>query len=144
MMLVTGNRIRCAATLCWLLAPLAWMAVIYWFSAQSGLPQAPDPLIDLLLKKGAHMAAYAGLLVLWWRAFSAIGRPRVSSPPAAITIAWVLTVLYAVSDEYHQKHVLGRHGRLTDAAIDAAGASFAVLGLWLGARIHARRSRLRL
>jgi len=120
------------------------MALIYWFSAQSRLPQAPDPLFDLLIKKGAHMAEYAVLLVLWWRALSAVGRPRVTHRPAAIIVAWVLTVLYAASDEYHQRFVLGRHGRLTDAAIDAVGASLAVLGLWLGARLHTGRSRLKL
>jgi VanZ family protein len=143
MMLVTRIRLCRAATLFWLLAPLAWMAVIYWFSAQPALPQAPDPLMDLLLKKGAHMAAYAVLLVLWWRALSAAGRLRSTSPTAAVIIAWTLTVLYAASDEYHQRYVPGRHGRLTDATIDAVGASLAVLGLWLGVRLHARRLRLK-
>ena len=140
----TGNRIRRASTLCWLVAPLAWMAVIYWFSAQSTLPHAPDTLTDLLVKKGSHVVEYAVLLVLWWRALYAVGRTRVTLRPSAMVIVWVLTVLYALSDEYHQKFVLGRHGRLTDAAIDAAGASLVVLGLWLNARLHARRSRLKL
>ena len=144
MLLEKRNRLRRALTLCWLIAPQAWMGVIYWFSAQPKLPHAPDALMDLLLRKGAHMAEYAVLLLLWWRALSVLQRPRLAPRVATVIMAWTLTVLYAASDEYHQTFVPGRHGRLMDAAIDAAGASLAVLGLWLGARFQAWRSRLKL
>jgi len=107
------------------LPPLAWMAVIFWFSAQPQLPQAPGPFWDILIKKGAHMAEYAILVVLWWRALST--RVKRFSP---LGLAWGLAVLYAISDEYHQTFVPGRHGRALDVIIDTAGATLAVLILW--------------
>jgi VanZ family protein len=101
------------------------MLLIYVFSAQPALPHAPDPLWDLLLKKAAHMAAYTILCVLLWRALN-----RRVSGPVALGMAWVLTALYALSDEFHQAYVPGRHGSVFDVAIDGVGGLIAVLGLW--------------
>lgn len=42
-------------------------------------------------------------------------------------IAFLLTVLYAVSDEFHQLFVVGREGRILDVMIDSLGA----LIIWL-------------
>lgn len=106
----------------WLLPPL-WMAAIF---VVSGTPSERIPRIgawDLLLKKGGHMAAYALLAFLWVR-------PWQHRLPAARAgcLALVLTVLYAISDEYHQTFVPGRDGSVTDVLVDAAGAC---LALWL-------------
>ena len=127
----------------WLLAPFAWMAVIYWFSAQSRLPHPREPLLDLLLGKGAHMAEYAVLAGLWWRALSVIRTARRGSLATLLAVTWTVTVLYAASDEYHQLFVPGRHGRVTDVGIDAAGALLAVVGLWVTIRRRATRSKPR-
>jgi len=45
-------------------------------------------------------------------------------------LAWAffLTMIYAISDEYHQSFVPGRSGNLADLVIDATGAA---AGLWL-------------
>lgn len=107
------------------LPPLAWMLLIYVLSAQPTLPHAPDPLWDLLLKKVAHTAAYTVLCVLLWRAL----KRRVGGL-GALGAAWLLTALYALSDEFHQAYVPGRHGNVLDVAIDGVGALLAVLGLW--------------
>jgi len=111
------------------LPPVGWMTLIYVMSAQPTLPHARDQLWDLLLKKGAHMAEYAILLVLLWRAWAA--RPRRTSP---LGLAWVLTILYAVSDEFHQTFVPGRNGNAFDVLFDGMGASLAALGVWLTVR----------
>ena len=50
------------------LPPVVWMILIFVMSAQPDLPEASRPGWDLLLKKGAHMAEYAILLWLLWRA----------------------------------------------------------------------------
>jgi len=107
------------------------MALIFWFSHQPDLPRAPAPLLDLLVKKGLHAAAYGALALLWLRALRAAGAPA----PAAL--AFALSVLYAVLDEWHQSFVPGRSGRLADVFIDAAGAAAALAAV---AR-HARRGR---
>ena len=83
------------------LAVALWMGLIFAFSAQSRLPSAPQPWLDFLFKKSAHFAVFATLAALLWRAFE--WRPR------AWIWAWLLTVIYAISDEWHQSFVAGRH-----------------------------------
>ena len=53
--------------------------------------------------------------------------------------AWALTlaVLYAITDEFHQGGVAGRHAAAVDVGIDAAGALVAVMAIGL---IRSRRS----
>ena len=99
-----------------------WMALIFFLSSQSQLPSPPDPLADLIFKKGAHFTVYAVLAVLFRRAL----------PPGRWiwALPWVLTVLYAASDEWHQSFVPGRHPQLTDVLIDACGATTGLLIFW--------------
>jgi VanZ family protein len=112
---------------------LVWMGAIYILSAQPSLPQAPDPWWDLLLKKGAHMAAYAVLMVLWWRALALRCSLRL-----ALGLAALLSVSYAVSDEVHQLYVPGRNGSAWDVGIDACGVLVAAGVLWA---VHRTESR---
>lgn len=94
------------------------MALIFFLSSQPHLPRYPRPLIDLLLKKVAHLLEYAVLAILlhrgvgdnygWW--------------------ALLIGVLYAASDEFHQSFVPGRNAELLDLAFDILGV---VLGLYM-------------
>jgi VanZ family protein len=102
--------------------PLALMAVIFVLSAQPDLNSGLGTW-DTILRKLGHMAEYAVLWLLWWRALGQ--RPW---PAAAIAL------LYAASDEYHQSFVEGRDGRPLDLGIDALGVA---LGLAL-LRYHPR------
>lgn len=106
------------------LPPVLWMALIFIVSAQPSLPQAPDTLLDTILKKAAHTMEYGILAFLLWRALSR-GRGTVSR--AALTIAFIVSVLYAASDEYHQTFVPGRNGKLMDVGFDTVGALVALL-----------------
>lgn len=105
--------------LCRWLPVLIWMALIFLGSAEPSPPHLPGALLDLLVKKAGHMLEYAVLALLLWQALG-------FSYPA---LAWVLAVLYAASDEYHQTFVPGRFGRASDVLIDATGA---FLGLGIG------------
>jgi VanZ family protein len=102
----------------WLPAAV-WMLVIFWFSAQSDLPRADEPLLELVFKKGAHIGAYAVLAMCYWWG---IGHWRHR------WIALLLAIVYAASDEYHQSWTPGRNPTSVDVAIDTAGALF---GLWV-------------
>lgn len=42
---------------------------------------------------------------------------------APVVLAWFLAVLYALTDEFHQSFVLGRHASLVDVGVDAVGAA---------------------
>jgi VanZ family protein len=64
----------------------------------------------------------------------------------ATTTAWrgpwawalALAILYAITDEFHQGFVAGRHESAVDVGIDAAGALIAVVAVGI---VRARRSR---
>lgn len=58
---------------------LLWMVIIFVLSAQPKLPSPPNSLLNLLLKKGAHMLEYAILMLLWWRALA--GGDKKSARP---------------------------------------------------------------
>jgi VanZ family protein len=104
-------------------APLALMAVIYFFSAQESLNSGLGT-IDLIGRKLFHFGEYALLMFLWWRAF----RTRMSHE-RAILVAFLVTIGYAATDEFHQTFVEGRHGSPVDWAIDSAGAALVALRL---------------
>ena len=72
------------------------------------------------------------LALLAWRALT--GTTAWRRPWAW---AFVLTVLYAASDELHQGFVAGRHPSAVDVAIDASGALLALVILGF---ISSRRS----
>ena len=108
------------------LPPVLWMGVIFILSAQPSLPHAPDTLLDTILKKAAHMIEYGILAFLLWRALS---RGRDTLAWSALVTAFLVSVLYAASDEYHQTFVPGRKGTPVDVGVDAIGALVALLVL---------------
>jgi VanZ family protein len=113
------------------LPPLLLMGAIFFLSDQPGLNSGLG-LIDTIGRKLIHVAEYALLTFLWWRALV-----TVTTPGRAILFALVLSSGYAVTDEYHQTFVEGRHGSPVDWAIDSAGAAAAALRL-RGARVRDR------
>ena len=100
-----------------LIPPLALMGLIFFLSAQSDLSTGLG-FWDLVLRKIAHMTAFGLLALLWWRALPG---PR----GRAGLVAVVISLLYAVSDEYHQSFVAGRHASALDVGVDAAGIALA-------------------
>jgi VanZ family protein len=111
---------------------VGWAALIFAFSAQSGLTFVPDAGLDFVVRKIGHMAVFGILALLLWRALA--GTTAVRRPWAW---AFALAVLYAATDELHQAFVAGRHPSALDVAIDAAGALIVVVATRL---ILARRS----
>jgi VanZ family protein len=112
------------------LPPLLLMGVIFLLSAQPSLDSGLGQ-IDLMGRKVVHFSGYALLCFLWWRWL----RTGMESRRAAL-VAFALSSLYALSDEFHQSYVEGRHGTVVDWAIDSAGA--AVVALRLGYEAHRR------
>ena len=95
--------------------PVVLMGVIFFLSAQPDLNSGLGDW-DMVLRKLAHMTEYGVLALLWWRAL----RTRSPLPAALIAIA------YAVTDEYHQSFVAGRHGAPVDVLIDTVGVALGV------------------
>ena len=96
-------------------APIVlWAAVIFAFSAVPSLSSGLGTW-DLLVRKIAHLSEYAILGALLVRA---IQRPAV---------AILAGGLYAVTDEFHQHFVRGRHAAWYDVLIDTVGVTIGVL-----------------
>ncbi len=98
---------------------LTWMGLIFVLSGQAKTDIPSFGVWDLLIKKGAHFLAYA---VLAWLALWAVGEAK-----RPYAIAFIIAVLYAVSDEYHQTFVPGRNGQWLDVLIDSIGALTALM-----------------
>jgi VanZ family protein len=101
---------------------LIMMLVIFTFSS---IPSAEMPnfgLADTLIKKLGHATEYGILFLTLARAL----RPASWQGLAA---CWLLVILYAASDEFHQSFVAGRNSTVVDVGIDGLGglvASFAL------------------
>jgi VanZ family protein len=105
------------------LPPLLLMGVIFFFSAQPSLDSGLG-IVDLVGRKLIHVGEYALLCFLWWRPLVTVTDAR-----RAALLAFLLASGYAITDEYHQSFVDGRHGTPIDWAIDSAGAALAAIAL---------------
>ncbi|HBU69759.1 MAG TPA: hypothetical protein DEE98_05185 [Elusimicrobia bacterium] len=99
----------------------AWCGLIFYFSSIPDLKTSLG-LWDLILRKAAHAFEYFVLFALSFRAFKA----GAVSGRKLFFFAFVFTVLYACSDEFHQSFVADRVGSVKDVGIDSFGA---LLGL---------------
>ena len=114
----------------WLPSLLA-MGLIFWFSSQPSSNLPNFDWADKAIKKGGHILGYAVLAWSYWNALDVKSHKR--------WLAWVLAILYAVTDEYHQSFVTGRFPSAWDVLV------FDNLGALLGLSIAAVwRERLKL
>lgn len=125
-----------------------WMGLIFWASsdANSGenssrilgpvirffapdLPAAEVAQIVFVCRKLAHFVAFGTLAGLLWRALE---RPGDAGRWRWSRAAWALgiTVLYAVSDEWHQSWVPPRQPSAWDVLTDTLGALAALAVTW--------------
>ena len=104
---------------------LMMMGLIFLFSS---MPSEKVPYygeLDFIIKKGGHALGYGLLGLSYYYAL-----PRSLSRIYRWILAFIMAVLFALSDEYHQSFVKGRDSSLGDVAIDSLGAAVA---LFLGA-----------
>lgn len=96
------------------------MLAIFLFSSGPSLEMTVSQL-ERVVNKAGHMVGYGMLALFYWRIFGFMGNRR--------WLAWVLAILYAMSDEFHQTFVPGRYGNLFDVLVyDNLGA---LISLWL-------------
>jgi VanZ family protein len=112
-----------------MLIVLGWYGGIFWFSSQPDLRISSNDLTDLIFRKLAHLAAFAGLTLACLVLSGNWVRARAPSRFTArhVVVAWWLTLLLASSDEWHQTFVHGRVGHPQDVGIDMVGATIALL-----------------
>ena len=103
---------------------IAYMAFIFYLSSR---PMHEEILPEIWnIDKVAHFIEYWVLGFLWSRALKS-----KQEMPKATLIAFVITFLYAVSDEIHQYFVPNRDASVYDVIADG-------LGGWLGIWVYRR------
>ena len=71
-------------------------------------------VLNFLIRKATHLTAFGILSLLLFKSLETTRFPYI--------LAWCLTSLYAMSDEYHQSFMPGRTATYKDVLIDACGA----------------------
>lgn len=129
------------------LAPLLWMALIFFASTGAGSAQNTSRLIgpflrwllgavsdqtvwqiQFYLRKSGHAVGYAILATLCWRALAQpAGWLRGEWRSKEGRLAWLIASVYAITDELHQSFIPSRQGSLLDVLLDATGAALGLL-----------------
>ena len=105
----------------WLPAVLM-MGAIFFFSSRTASQIPYFGAIDFLVKKGGHAIGYGMLGLSYYYAL-----PRTLSVRYRWIMAWMMAILFALSDEFHQSFVDGRTSTARDVLIDSAGAGIALI-----------------
>jgi VanZ family protein len=104
----------------YLLLTLSWALLIYYLSSIPDLKSSFDSSIDLILRKGAHIFAYAILAYLLAKIFD-------KDSKANLAFAFITSILYAFSDEWHQLSIGGRSGSPIDIMVDSFGVLWGII-----------------
>ena len=102
------------------LSVLGWMGIIFLLSAQSGPPVA---LVFPQADKVGHFILYLVLGILLVRAW----RATPGRSDRARLLALVVGIIYAASDEFHQRYVPGRTPDWADFGTDTLGLLAAMI-----------------
>jgi VanZ family protein len=104
--------------------------LLRWFNPQ--VTEKTIAKVQTVIRKSAHLAEYAILSILLWRAFSHHLRKN-SRPWSPRQAVWVLLMVaaYAATDEFHQSFVPSRMASPWDVLIDTAGAALGLFVLWM-------------
>ncbi len=108
-----------------------WFLVIFWAGAIYYLSSKPlnffivADVWELILRKFAHIFEFG---VFAFLIFRILGQTEKRHINWNLFWTFIFTVLYAVSDEYHQSFVAGRTGAYTDILVDSIGV---IIAIWL-------------
>lgn len=111
-----------------LAALIVWAGLIFLISS---LPNPPGQTGQEWQSYLAHVTEYAVLSILAARALCAFATGMAIE--TAIAMAWLLSLAYGISDEWHQSFVPNRDSSALDVLADATGAA-AGLAAWQIAR----------
>ncbi len=98
---------------------LVWCLLIFFLSSMHSIQATEEKFLDFILHKLAHIAEYAFLFILFFRAFNKRGWP-----------ALIFAIFYAATDEIHQLFVPTREGRIRDLFFDTTGAFLGWFVIW--------------
>lgn len=94
------------------------MLLIFSFSSQPSLHASNNAVADFTVKKLSHFTEYLILSFLYCYSLKHTTKLRKIN---LFAYAFMFTVFYAISDEFHQGLVPGREPALRDVLIDSVG-----------------------
>ncbi len=103
-----------------------WMGVIFLFSSRQKIAVTDSYVVSFLFFKTLHLIEYAFLYLVTYRAVKNTLPVRMFW---VFLLPFIITALYAVSDEIHQTYVPTREGKPRDAIIDMFGAGISWVSL---------------
>ncbi|KAB7707389.1 VanZ family protein [Bacillus aerolatus] len=124
--------------------PVAWCFLIFLFTASPSsagsntlsifqqlldLNDEQAKVVNFLIRKATHVMVFGFLAIL----FTFVFRKK------RFLFAWLLTTVYAATDEFHQSLVPGRTGSIADVLLDSISAA---LALFVWSRMVRRKYRL--
>lgn len=89
-------------------------------------------LDEFLIRKSAHMFLYSVLAILLYMVVK--GRSNIRD----YSLVFILTALYAGTDEFHQLFIYGRSGEFRDVLVDSIGALIGLLLVFLIGKIMSK------
>lgn len=130
----------------WLIAAVAWCAAIFIATASPSstggntqsilerifhLTSSEAQILNVIFRKFVHLTAFGFLAILF---YNSLHKNR-------LWMAWLLTTIYAATDELHQMFIPERTGALLDVGLDSLGAIAALAGtkLFLNRKEEKRR-----
>lgn len=102
------------------------MGIIFIASSTPGSDLPDFGSVNFLAMKGGHLLGYILLSAAFLHGLSN-GGPITRS---RIAVTWILVILYAVLDEWHQSFTPGRNPAFLDVSIDTAGGFLGVAFLY--------------
>lgn len=96
-----------------------WAGVIFALSGVEQVTVSQFFIWDFIAKKAAHVLEYTALFTLIFR-----------STGKKFALSFIITILYAVTDEIHQSFVPGRTAAIYDLGFDLTGVNVAAYTLW--------------
>lgn len=106
---------------------LSWIHFTYHHKEISVQSLGIEQFIEFLIRKGAHVTVFFILMFLFYCAL--LKTTRLALAPR-LCVAFLLTVAYAVVDEYHQSFTPNRTAYFGDVIIDSIGALTASIVIW--------------
>jgi VanZ family protein len=108
-----------------------WLGVIFYFSSRPHSAEETELFFrnwNLFVRKASHISEYTILTGLFWWLYQPSKR--------ALTFAALSSIVYSMTDEFHQAFVPGRGASPIDVLIDSSGVGVAIFLLI----IYIRRS----
>lgn len=102
-----------------------WATLIFIFSSQEQVVASNFFAWDFIFKKTAHILEYSILFILISHATG-----------DNLRISFLLSMIYAISDEFHQLFVPGRVASILDLGFDLTGVNIAAYLVWKLNRSH--------